>query len=329
MGVSTGKTPKVSVCIPSYNHAQFLEECIYSVLNQTLQDLELIICDDASSDNTLTVIDKIRDQRLKLYQNESNIGPSATAIRANNLSQGEYIHILASDDVMLPDNLKLKVAVLDKYPHAGLVYSDALLINADGKSTGTYWTSEGYRPVRGKLNIQLITCVGNIIPAISVMMRRTVIDKVGYFDPSIKYAQDLDLWLRIAGEFDLEYISQPLVCWRQHEMNFHGRRDPQEYLDRVEVIKRITAKYPNIISTKLKKILLANCTAQAGLQIAQQDPKRARRFFADALAICYYHIPALIFYINSYLRLKSLWNFKIYKKLLLLILNWRRTDCSS
>lgn len=120
--------PKVSVLIPVYNRDNLISECIKSARTQTLHDLEIIICDNASTDQTWRICEKeaASDSRLRIFRNKENLGPVKNWMRCLDYARGVYAKILFSDDTMYPDCLKKMVAAFDD-PHVGLVYSAARL----------------------------------------------------------------------------------------------------------------------------------------------------------------------------------------------------------
>ena len=107
----SGHIPLVSVCLPSYNYAPFLRQCIDSVQNQTCSDFELIIIDDASTDDSLEIIQACRDPRLHYERHQSRLGAVVTWNRCLELAQGEYISFLCADDFFLPEKLQCQVDV--------------------------------------------------------------------------------------------------------------------------------------------------------------------------------------------------------------------------
>lgn len=123
---------KVSVCMPVYNGENYIAESIQSVLDQTYQNFELIISDNCSTDKTSEIVKSFDDSRIKYLRNSENIGLVANFNQVIGLAIGKYICIWAHDDVMFPDNLSSKVAILDKHENVGFIHSDVQLI--DGNS---------------------------------------------------------------------------------------------------------------------------------------------------------------------------------------------------
>jgi glycosyltransferase involved in cell wall biosynthesis len=310
--------PKVSVCIAAYNAAPFVSQCLKSILNQTLTDLEIVIVDDASTDETWRVISSFTDSRIRLYRNEQNGGAVRAYNRAVENARGQYITYFPSDDEMIaPSNLLEKATMLDANPNLGMVYSDSYLMDAAGNITGTYWAREGYMPVRGMLNAELLLSVGMIVIGHSTLIRHSVLNHVGLMDPRLRHAHDGDLWLRIAAKAPIDFIAKPLVAWRLHGKNSHGRGDPIEYMERVHILEKMARQYPDLLTERTLQMMLASYTALAGLQLVRKDRSFARRYFIKAVHLCPYHIPAWIWLANSYLGVPALWNFVVYKKLLL------------
>src|SRR3972149_9428311 len=125
-------TPKVSIVIPAYNHAQFVGEAVQSVLEQTFPDFELIIINDGSTDTTEAEILKFKDDRIRYYSQE-NRGLSATLNRGIELARGEFFNFLPSDDAFLPEKLEVQLKVFEEYPDLGLVFAYPQVIDADGR----------------------------------------------------------------------------------------------------------------------------------------------------------------------------------------------------
>src|SRR5579885_2801948 len=105
---------RVSVIVPSYNHASFLRECLQSALDQDYSDLEVVVVDDCSSDNSLEIARSIQDPRLQVHKNERNLGAYGTQNRALEMATGDYIAILNSDDVWRKGKLSKQVALLEE-----------------------------------------------------------------------------------------------------------------------------------------------------------------------------------------------------------------------
>ena len=143
--------PLVSVCIPAYNNAAYIKETIDSILNQTYQNLELVICDDKSKDGTVKVVEQIRDERIKLYKNEKNLGMAGNWNNCLRKCSGEFIKLICADDMLAEDCLEQEVRALLEHPSAVLAESDTKLFDLNGKPKGFYKRYQAHGLVDGKL----------------------------------------------------------------------------------------------------------------------------------------------------------------------------------
>jgi len=209
---------KVSVCIPVYNCELYIKESIDSVLNQTFQDFELIILDNKSTDKTIEVVKEYKDPRIKLFQNDSNIGMLGNWNKVMTYASGEYIKILPADDIIYPDCLQLQVTALDNDTQhkISLVCGRKNVANEHGKVLFTRGFSRKREQVDGIKAINKgIRSGGNIIgePGV-VMFRKDVLQKTGGFEASIYYTMDLDLWYRMLLHGDLFVLPEVISMFR-------------------------------------------------------------------------------------------------------------------
>lgn len=206
--------PKVSVIIPTFNRASYVCEAIDSVLAQTYQDLEIIVVDDGSTDDTLPVLETY-GERLRLLR-QKNSGPAVARNRGIFAARGEYIAFLDSDDLWVPSKLEKQVAVLDSEPEIGLVYTDCF----KGKSLEDITNGSGgcyaeWAPQSGDIFGQLTRL--NLVATPSVLVRFAVLRRVGIFDPLLRRGEDYDLWLRIAHVTKARFLPDVLCLIRQHD----------------------------------------------------------------------------------------------------------------
>jgi glycosyltransferase involved in cell wall biosynthesis len=207
--------PRVSVIIPTYNRAEFIAETVESVLDQTYQNMETIVIDDGSTDNTRDVLRKYQDKIDYIYQDRSE--RSKARNEGFRHSKGDYIAFLDSDDVWLPAKLEKQVQILDETPDMGLVYTDVEFIDEKGNvyDGEACWDT----PARKVLYEDLMT--HNVITGSlsAIMVRRECLDKVGLFDESMTICEDLDLYRRIARYYKFHKIDLQLVKIRIHRDN--------------------------------------------------------------------------------------------------------------
>jgi glycosyltransferase involved in cell wall biosynthesis len=204
--------PRISVIIPAYNSAQSLSQAIESVLEQSLQDFEIIVVDDGSTDNTLEVARSFQTGARLISQ--PNGGPGSARNAGINSSSGEYLVFLDADDILLPDKLVVQSDFLDQNPDIGVVFSDVLCFSSgkDGEEVLTEFPTSSY--VRNSVGppekTREVLAVQNIFPPLAAMVRRGCVESVGGFDESrdLIGLEDWDLWFRIAQAHDFYYLDK-------------------------------------------------------------------------------------------------------------------------
>lgn len=207
--------PLVSVCIPAYNNAGYIKETIDSILNQTYQNIELIVVDDNSKDNTYEVISSIPDKRVKAYRNEKNLGMSGNWNRCLELVSGEFVKLICADDLIEKDAIEKETRALIENPTAVLAESDSKLVDMQGKQHGTYKRYHKSGLVNGKKVARSGLRSQNYFGApLANMIRKSALDKVGGFDTDFVYILDYDFYMRIASLGDIFVIHEPLNGFR-------------------------------------------------------------------------------------------------------------------
>ncbi len=209
----TGAGPaiKVSVVIPAYNAAPFIERTLDSVLAQDFADLEVIVVDDGSTDGTRDIVAAMGTPVVLVH------GPRRGVSRARNagvhLARGEYVAFMDHDDLWEPGKIGRQVAALEAAPPAALAFTQARLLEG-GRSTRVFPVIPDPASFLAKAYENLVH--ENYIPMSSVMVRRACLpwlDGSGPFDPGLQLAEDWDLWLRIARHHAIAFIPEPLTCY--------------------------------------------------------------------------------------------------------------------
>ncbi len=222
---------KVSVLVPVYNSQDFLEDTINSVLGQTFKDFELILLNDASTDDSEKVIQKFSDSRIKYYKNEHNLGISGTRNRLVELAEGEYLAVMDNDDISLPQRFEKQVAFLDSHPDVAIV--------------GTWLELFNKRPVKGVManikkfitNLGLVWCQpsevtlketlrGNSCMHPTMMIRAAVIKENNIkYNQALTPSEDYDLVRQVlmAG-YRICNIQEVLFKYNLHGNNFSVKK---------------------------------------------------------------------------------------------------------
>ena len=202
----------VSVIVTTYNRGHLLEAAVRSVLEQTAQDLEIIVMDDGSRDNTSEVVRSIPDPRIRYLRNATNRGVAASRNRGIQNARGDHIAFLDDDDRWVPSKIEAQLRVLGSAPpEVGGVYSGYLEVDADDRVVGRECPS-----AQGDLLAPLL--LRNGIATSSVLLKRECLEAVGGFDPTVPYCDDHDLWIRVAEKYRWACLSEPLVRYRTHEV---------------------------------------------------------------------------------------------------------------
>ena len=206
-------SPVVSVVIPTYNNAAHLLGAIDSALNQTFADLEVLVIDDGSTDDTAAVCAAYGD-RIRYFRQE-NAGSATARNRGIAESTGEFIAFLDGDDIWEPEKIAVQLAFMREHPQFALTYTDKSWMNDDGRPIPC--DHDGWNYPSGDLLDILV--VNNYISSSSlVMVRRDCLDEVGVFDehPDMRCSQDVNLWLRIAGRHQIGFVPRKLAWYRYH-----------------------------------------------------------------------------------------------------------------
>jgi len=287
---------KVSVIIPTHNRAEFLCSAITSVLNQTFQDFEIVIIDDASKDHTREVITNFNDARIKVIHNQVSKGAAGARNIGIKNTKCEYIAFLDDDDEWLPNKLQMQIDMLENnLIDIFGVYTNIIEIDKiSGKILSTGILGNTKDPFQG-----------NCIATSSLLLRRECFERVGLFDENMPASSDYDMWIRILKKFRFEYIDEPLVKY-----SIHGNRisvDNDKVIRGVEILLK---KHSEILALNSKHhssiyLFLGICYCYNG------NIKKGRRACLKATWLYPYELRN---YFNLLLSLTGVNNFKKLRK---------------
>ncbi|RLE12773.1 glycosyltransferase family 2 protein [Candidatus Aerophobetes bacterium] len=196
----------VSVIIPTYNRENWIKEAVESIFCQSYSNYEIIVVDDGSTDNTKRVLAPFKSKIRYVFQPTS--GPSSARNKGLQLSRGEWIAFLDSDDVWRPEKLEKQMDVLQKEPEFKVCYTDEVWIR-NGKFVNPRKRHTKYSGWIYPYCLPLC-----IISPSSVVIHRSVFEEVGYFDTSLPVAEDYDLWLRISSRYPIKLVPEKLIIKR-------------------------------------------------------------------------------------------------------------------
>lgn len=211
--------PLVSVIIPAFNMEKHIKETIDSVLFQTYTNLEIIVVDDGSTDNTAAIVKFIKDSRLKYYYQPNSGLPAKPRNKGVELSRGEYIAFLDHDDLWMKNKLEEQMAIMQKKPILALVSTNAFFILDDTKTRTPM--IKGLKS--GYFNDKLFLPEIHIIQS-TVLMRKSVFIEMQGFDesPDLKAREDYDLWLRTYPKYPFYHLNECLAYYRKYDSSTSG-----------------------------------------------------------------------------------------------------------
>lgn len=207
--------PKVSIMVPAYNHGKFIKEALESIRNQTFLDYEVIVSDDHSTDDTEDVVRRFEDPRIKLHVFERNVGATRNHEYCWKQCTGQYVALLNSDDVWLPDHLEKSVAYLDATPSCAAVFSWASLIDENSVETDSC-VEVFCQPNRTRAQwLQYFFVAGNCICHPSMVIRKEVYEDVGFYSQTLRQLPDFDEWIRVVKKHDIHILQEVTVQHRR------------------------------------------------------------------------------------------------------------------
>jgi glycosyltransferase involved in cell wall biosynthesis len=214
-------TPRVSVIMATFNRAEFLGPAIDSVLRQTLPDLELLIADDGSGEDTRRVLGAwSSDPRVRMLWLEHRGIPAAVRNSALREARGQFVAFQDSDDVWMPDKLARQLEALAATPGARWSYTACTHIDAHGAEIAPRGV-RAWRAHQGSIR-DAVACLRAHSALPTVLAERGLLESAGFFDESLPLFEDHDLWLRLACRAEVAVVARPMVKVRRHEAHYSG-----------------------------------------------------------------------------------------------------------
>ncbi len=252
-------TVRVSICIPTYNMGRYIGLAVESALKQSFADVEVLVCDNASTDETSKVLASFQDKRLKIVRHPENIGMISNFNKTIELSTAPLIKFLEADDLLEVDCVAHMVAMMDRYPRVGVVSVGRTLIDAEGSVLGKHSKSQT-EVVDGKVLLARLRRMGNEVGTpTDVMVRRILLQEVGAFDPAYQtYLNDWDLWIRCAERTEFGFVGECLTRVRRHtgQVGWVGSRTNLEVDVTHLMLKKRWGDAPFLSSKWLQGLLL-------------------------------------------------------------------------
>ncbi|HBB33982.1 MAG TPA: hypothetical protein DDZ80_13455 [Cyanobacteria bacterium UBA8803] len=301
--------PKFSIVIPAYNASAYIADCLDSVLAQTEPDFEVIVVDDGSTDDTAEIVSRFSDRRVHLVQ-RVNGGLAAARNTGIAAAQGELVAFLDADDRWCPDKLATHRQALDENPQASVSYDWAAFIDTQGNRTGLCMAQ-----TRIALTHKILLVKNYLGNGSTSVVRRSVLEKTGGFDETLRRQVDRELWVRLTfNGHQFHLVPRVLTEYRIHSASFTA--DTERMLQELEVFLARVATYAPESVTELAPLTIA-CThrwmaraafvegnypkarihacksLQSSIQVLWRDPRAPISFAAIALQVI---LPAPLFH---------------------------------
>lgn len=227
--------PLVSVIIPCFNRERYIGQSIDSVLGQTYDHIEVVVVDDGCTDGSREIMESY-GKRIVVIEHEcrGNKGQSASINAALRRTKGSYVAILDSDDLWAPEKIERQVSFLEANPDVGLVYANGFAVNERGKELYELYPS--YHRETGRPERVLLEC--QFSAPSSYVVRRSVLDRAGEFDETMRSAQDHDMAIRLAEITKVAYMGERLWFYRRHDDSQSHRHAKRRWKTGFRILKR-------------------------------------------------------------------------------------------
>lgn len=273
--------PLVSVIMPSYNHEAYISDAIQSVLDQSLEDIELVVIDDASQDSSRKIIEsfKGKDERISSVFHKRNLGIARTLNEGIKRAKGKFIALIASDDVWSRDKLKRQMEVLEKDDDL-IVWSEGEIIDACGNSARKSFTELHMASRRDKSgNILEELLKGNFIFGSSLILKRENLGSIK-FNEALKYLNDYQFMVDLANRYEYFFIPVPLAKYRIHGKNSINSDRESWCKDGLIVGRYFLDNYGEVVKAETKARILGRIGTS---YVESNDRKNGRRYIYQAV----------------------------------------------
>jgi len=248
------KSPEVTVLMAVYNGERFLRQAVESILNQTFLDFEFLIINDGSSDGTGDILASYDDPRIRVVDNDRNIGHPQSLNRGLALARGEYIARQDADDISYSERLERQVSFMRKNADVAVLGTQVNYLRGDGKRTRFIRPGKPVSALAAKFC--LMFSPPNPVAHPTAMFRKSIIwDKYGGYDPNYRAAEDAELWCRVGMEHVIRNLTAPLVTIRVHSGSLTADRSHPRRKQDYSLLKRFL---PEVMKSVLNRSDIPN-----------------------------------------------------------------------
>lgn len=274
--------PKVSVVLLAHNGARFVGEAVSSILGQSYQNIELIVVDDGSTDDTPAILARFRDPRMRVIR-QPNLWISFARNRGVSMATGQYVAAMSHDDVSLPDRLSTQIAaMLDR--HLDVCFTWAEIIDGEGRPINHFLHDIFNQPGRSSEGILKKLRSGNFLLAPSVVCRR---ECYCHFASNVLLfgLQDYALWLQMLPRFRAGILETPLLKYRVHDSNVSMGRFQHDYLLLESLACHRLADDPPFLQSAAARRVLAHQWLEKGRKLVESPGDQVKAYLAANRAV--------------------------------------------
>ena len=290
--------PLVSVVIATYNMAKYLPLALRSALDQTYGNVEVLVVDDGSQDDTAAAIEPFLDDPRVRYLVQQNRGQAAAKNHGVREAKGEYIAFLDADDIWMTAKLQLQMPLFARNGNVGVVHSRLAYIDEHGQDLGVADNELFRGRVCGPLLIR------NFIGFGTTVVRRECFERLGTFKEHIRMGIDYDLWLRFSTQFEFDFVDRPLLQYRTWSGQM-SKNCQDRYANGIAIMTSFLAEFPGMVDRTTQSIAWAHTYVGYGQCMQRTDGQRglALRYFARALRYKPTYAPAWKAIVKTALRM--------------------------
>jgi len=281
--------PRVSVVVTTYNYAKYLPFALESILEQTLQDLEIVLVNDGSTDNTNEVVQKYAHLQNLCYISQNNAGQAVAKNTGIHAARGAFIAFLDADDIWIRDKLEKQLPLFDD-PQVGVVYGRTTYIDELNRPMAFEVRNPRLQPRKGWVVDHLV--MDNFVPFSAAVVRRSCFDSVGVMNTTYQMGIDWDLWLRMALHFKFDFVDECLLLYRKS----HAGQMSSKYETRVRDTGRILETFLESNKGRLPRSLVREAMAYTwcnrGYHSRETDVPESLHFYLKAMKFSPLYVPA-------------------------------------
>lgn len=283
----SGIVPIVSVVIPTFNRASTIGASIESVLTQDYPNLEIIVVDDGSKDDTERIMEPYVARGVRYFRQENRGAPAARNAGVERAT-GELIAFLDSDDAWAPTKISAQVRCMsESLPDTALVYTSMKKVDQHGRLLGYKRATK-----RGSIYLDLLR--DNVVGSTSTaLVKASVVREIGGFDTALRSRQDLDLWLRIARKYPIDFVDEPLVIYSVHTDRISSNMD-----SKIQGTERVLEKYYDDI--RMHPTILSEHYYLLGWLYRKKGNREKSRDYFRKSATTAINLKAAVRYIGSF-----------------------------